>query len=90
MSANIHWEPNRTKGKSLYTTAPSHFMESLRAIGWATGADSEGLLDASFLPALRGLAFLHNDREKDLDKNPYHQLIEAIEKHGEVRVWAVY
>ena len=90
MSANLYWEPSRRTGSSLYTPSPQHFMESLEAIGWRRDADSSGLLDKSALPALKGLAFLYNDRERDPRKNPYTELINAIEKFGEVRIWAEY
>lgn len=90
MSANIYWEPSKSTGKELYTLSPSSFLASLEAIGWSRDADSSGLLDERHLKALRGMAHLYNDREPNPDKNPYSQLVKAVEKHGEVRVWAEY
>ena len=85
MSATILWEPYRApKGESLWTMAPQNFMETLRHLGWEEG----GNLGRKHLAALKALAYQFSD--KDTTKNPYAQLVDAIEKYDEVRVWAEY
>lgn len=87
MSAAICWEPTN-KGHQLYVGAPQSFMDSLECIG--VRIRSGDTIGQGHLDALRGMAHLYNNQEKDPKKNPYTQLIEAIEKHGEIRLWAEY
>lgn len=81
MGASICWEPVPTKRKTFECSAPQNFLESLRILGWRP----ERPLDGTFVTALRGMAFAAGQNGQ-----PYVALIEAIEKHGEVRVWAEY
>lgn len=83
MSANVYWQPVSTGTKCLPTSAPQRFLESLRAIGWSDG----GYMNDTSISALRGLSVLHGGPDQD---NPYSHLVEAIERHGSVRVWAEY
>ena len=90
MSASICWEPTN-KGRSLYTPAPQSFMESLETIGINVQQSGGCCVDSSSLNALRGLAFMYDRHtEKNPEKNPYTQMINAIEQHGEIRLWAEY
>ena len=81
MSANIYWEAINPNPKSLYVMAPSWFMECLERADMGlpyTFGESD-------IPTLRGLAATMKD-----DRNPFKELIEAIEKNGEVNVWYEY
>lgn len=81
MGASICWEPVPEKTRQLSCSAPQNFLESLRILGWSP----ERPLNRGFVVALRGMAFAAGQNGQ-----PYVELIEAIEKHGEVRVWAEY
>lgn len=85
MSANILWEPATRPCESLDTLAPQNFMRSLEVIGWSNGNN----LNETHLSALRGMSAVYRGGQTDV-KNPYQQLIDAIERHKEIRVWAEY
>lgn len=84
MSANILWEPANRPAKDVPTGAPQHFMKTLEHLGWQK---HDGELSEEHLPALKALA---EATERPGQSNPYTTLIDAIEKHGRIRVWAVY
>jgi hypothetical protein len=84
MSASICWEPVSKSPASLYALAPQRFMETLQAIGLRIPGEA----GQEHITALAGMEVLFN--ESDPQKNPYSQLIEAIEKHDRVRLWAEY
>lgn len=81
MSATILWEPVKTNvnAKSLHVLAPSWFMACLERADMPLpntfGVDS--------IPTLRGMAAVMEEGTK----NPFTQLISAIEKNGQVTVW---
>lgn len=83
MSANIYWEPAKRRQNDLPTGAPQHFMRVLRQLGWA----DDGNLDERALPGLR--ACFETSADEDFRKC-VRILIEAIEKHGEIHIWAIY
>lgn len=83
MSANIYWGPISPTRTALSTFAPQKFMLTLNAIGWTDNEE----LDESHLTALKGMAAVF---ETGTSANPYQQLIDAIEKHGSIHVWAEY
>ena len=80
MSASIYWQA-QSHQTSLYTLAPQAFLESLRAAGIGE------VLDEADLPALQGMACVHGGVDH---KNPYRQLIKAIERHGTVLLKVEY
>lgn len=81
MSATIFWEPVKVnvKQKSLHVLAPSWFIACLERADMPLpntfGIDN--------IPTLRGLAAAMEEGTK----NPFTQLINAIEKNGPVTVW---
>jgi hypothetical protein len=81
MSANIYWEAVDPNPKSLHVMAPSWFMGCLER----AGMDLPHTFDSNDISVLRGLAASMNE-----DKNPFNQLIEAIEENGSVNVWYEY
>lgn len=82
MSASIMWEPLNPNPKHFSVGAPSFFIESLK------NADME--LPRTFTEAdvsvLKGMSAASGRDEN----NPYQQMINAIEKYGEITVWAQY
>ena len=79
MSATIFWEPVDPNPKHLHTTAPSWFMGCLARAGMEL-PHTFGFDD---IKTLRGLAAAMDDDAR----NPFKELIEAIEQNGEVNVW---
>lgn len=81
MSANILWQPvDPERGKDLNVSAPSSFIEDIEVLFGklpvVIGKDS--------LQTLRGWEIgwkTHPD-------NPVKRLIEAIETHGDIKIWA--
>jgi len=74
MGASIFWQP--VKGRSLNVGGRSAFVNAL-------GLPRE--FDESKLEFLRGLAAGNEDF-----RDAVEELIDAIETHGNVRVWAEY
>lgn len=85
MSANIYWEPANRPAVDVPVSAPQAFMRTLEHLGWQKHDD---ILTEEDLPALRALAEVQPYAEEK--RNPYTMLVQAIEKHGRIRVWAVY
>jgi hypothetical protein len=81
MSANIYWEAINPNPKSLHVMAPSWFMECLERADMGL----PNTFGESDIPTLRGLAATMKD-----DRNPFKELIEAIQKNGSVNVWYEY
>ena len=81
MSATICWEPINLKPKHLHVLAPSWFMGCLERVG----LELPNTFSADDIPKLLGLAASMDDK-----RNPFKELIEAIEKNGSVNVWYEY
>ena len=81
MSATIFWEPINLKPKHLYVLAPSWFMGCLER----AEMELPNSFGADDIPKLRGLAAAMDEK-----RNPFNELIEAIEKNGSVNVWYEY
>lgn len=84
MSANIYWEPVKKNPETLYVSAPSSFMEALRA----GGIEIPGVVTREHLPILRALAVQYP--EVHSERNPYIQLTDIVDEHDEVRIWPEY
>ena len=82
MSATILYQP--VKGTCLKMGGPSSFLELLRRL---TSSPGPWELDGHWTSRLRGAAAATEDREH---RAALEELIEAIEKHVEIRVWAEY
>ena len=79
MSANLYWSPVR-KGKDLPVNASSSFIAAMER---AMGSLSPWTVMESDAPVLRGLlAGLQHEREA------IEAILDAIDKHGEIKVWA--
>lgn len=82
MGASIYYQA--VKGKALELYAPQHFLKILRNI---TGSDGNWELDDYWINHLRGAM---SNEEDERTKQGLDELIEAIEKHGSIRIWAEY
>lgn len=83
MSATILYQP--VKGKSLSIGAPSSFLALLERVFGGSARDF--VLAEDDVGGLRTAAAATEDREY---RKALEELAEAVEKHGAVRVWAVY
>jgi len=81
MSETICWEPINLKPNYLDVMAPSWFMGCLKRAEMGL----PNTFGPNDIPKLRGLA-----ASMDEERNPFNELIEAIEKHGSVNVWYEY
>jgi hypothetical protein len=85
VSASICWEPCPDKiAKSINVDAPSLFQTVMRE----AGMELPITLDGAHYPELRAMAAVFGNRA-DVP-NPYQQLIDLIDKHERVHVWAEY
>ena len=82
VSANIYFEPIDPHPRAIGTFAPSSFQEAMRKAGFELPC----VLDASAVPVLSGMAATFGSNSP----NPYEDIIEAIETHGKIRLWAEY
>lgn len=82
MSASIYYQPVR--GKCLPMGGPSSFIDLLRRV---TSSHGDWELDGHWVAQLRGAAAATENTEH---RAALGEIIEAIEKHGTVRVWAEY
>lgn len=81
MSANIYWRPVTTARNDLSVSAPSDFIDSMRE---AFGNLPVKLTDKD-IPTLKGMSSVRNIFRNE---NPYKEIIETIEKVGEIEIWA--
>ena len=82
MSASIYYQP--VKGKRLSMGGRSSFLSLLRRV---TLSDEPWELDGGWTLQLTGAAHATEDAEH---RAALVEIIEAIEKHGAIRVWAEY
>ncbi len=82
MSANIYYRPTKETGFQLSVDAPSTFMENIRK---AFLSEFPLIFGQDSVQTLKGMAAMHHGEE-----NPYDELIEAIEKHETIEVYAKY
>lgn len=81
MSATINWERINTNPKYLKkVAAPSSFMEAMERLGYSLPCT----VDQSTIPNLAGMAALAGEN------SVYQELIELIDEHGAIRLWATY
>jgi hypothetical protein len=81
VSANLYWQP--IKGRDLNVHAPSSFIEALGRAGF----DLPCNLSGADVPMLRGLAAGMSD---DNSRKAVERLIDAIEQHETISLWAEY
>lgn len=85
MSASILWKPvTPSKTRSLDIWAPQHFMEVMES----TFGNPTPLLSHSDLPVLRGMAAVWG--EKEGQRNPFVDLVNAINKNGAIQLEVEY
>ena len=78
MGASIVWQP--IESSSLGVNTPSHFIEVMeRAFGKLPLT-----LDIGSIPILQGIVAAQDD----YGAKPFSDLIDAIQKHENIRVWA--
>lgn len=83
MSASIRWAPIRPDHRSLGVGAPQAFMGALGEVG----IDLPCELTREHLNTLKAMAAAVG---RGVDENPYRDLVELIEKHDIIRIWAEY
>ena len=82
VSASIYYQP--VKGKVLPMGGPSSFLDLLRRI-MSSGGPWE--LDGYWTMQLTGAAHATENSEH---RAALEEIVEAIDKHGTIRVWAEY
>lgn len=82
MGASIYYQP--VNGTHLSMGAPSSFMDLLRRV---TSSQGPWELDGHWTSQLLGAS---KATEDEAHRAALEEIIEAIEKHGTVRVWAEY
>lgn len=87
MSANIYWEPAEKNANDLPVGGKEAFMDALENAGFSDIRHGGQVFTEEDLPTLRGMQAVFGEVNVN---NPYWHLINAIEKHGSVRVWAQY
>jgi len=82
MTASLCWSPVEKNSRMLSALAPSQTMEILAEIG----ISFPGEAGIEHLAALHALAKAWPNQKQ----NPFRDLVEAIEKHDRVKLWAEY
>lgn len=85
MSAHINWHPAATKDKSIDVPAPSAFMETMAGVGLTLPC----IVRQADIRLLTGMAAVFGPHERSRP-NPYQQILDLLEKHDEIEIWAVY
>ena len=83
MSANIHWKPfTPDSSKTLAQAgAPSHFIEAMKkAFG-----NFPCTVGQNEIEKLKGMAATDRD-----DNNPFQEIIDLLEHHEAIYLWAEY
>ena len=84
IATNISWDPVTPKrGKTLVVVALSRFLEVMKKCFGETPIT----LGREDLPILTGMAAAWSDNKRD---NPFETIIEKIEEHGAINIWAEY
>lgn len=81
MSANIYWRPVAKNNKSINTLTPSAFQETMRKLGLSLPCT----LDTRSTLLLQGAAAVFDD-----DPNPFQQILDLLEHHDAIELWAEY
>jgi len=82
MSASLCWCPVPKRSSTLSAMAPQHTMDILEEIG----IEFPGEAGQEHLSSLRALSKSWPDQKH----NPFADLVNAIEEHNRVRLWAEY
>jgi hypothetical protein len=84
MSASICYRPVDPKPKTIGAYAPSSFMEAMERAGMQLPCT----IGKGAIPVLSGMSATWG---KGADSpNPYQNVIDAIEKYGDIELWAEY
>jgi hypothetical protein len=81
MSANIYWRPVTKNNKSINTHAPSSFQDTMHKLGLSLPCTVE----ARHIDLLKGAAASFGQ-----GPNPFLQMLELLEHHDAIELWAVY
>ena len=87
MTANVFWQPISRKKNNLPVGAPSAFRKCMEN-AFGELPDDGWKLDKRHLETLQGMLAMTNDRSGD--KNPYIQIINAIQTHSRIQIWLEY
>lgn len=86
MSVSIFWKPVvPDEGQNLHIPAPSAFQAAMRD----AGMELPCTLTRDLIPLLRGMAAVFGPHAENRP-NPYQQIIDLLDKHEAVELWAVY
>jgi hypothetical protein len=81
MSASIYYQPTKKNRHDVHTGSASAFIEAIeRAFG-----GREAILSDKDIPTLKGMSAMEN-----FSNNPFNDLIEGIEKFGEIKIIVEY
>ena len=84
MSATIHYRKTDTADPYLKIRSPSAFMESMKRAFWRFPCE----LKVADIPTLRGMMIMFGDGSEE--DNPYAHVIQLIEEHGSIELYASY
>ena len=82
MSASIFWEPVNPRPDRIGTWAPSYFMECMERVGLRLPCT----VSRSDIPKIQGMAATIKDDSEA--PNPFKEILEALEKHEAISLWA--
>ncbi len=82
MGANIYYEPTERKKHEVSAMAPQTFIKAMQEVFGNFPCE----LDEECIRDLKTMAIMHGDDKH----NPYHDLIDGIEKFGRICVAAEY
>lgn len=85
MSATIRWRPIVVDDKHLNVRAPSAFQAMMRE----AGLELPCKVSRANYDVLRGLAIAFGSPSDDRP-NPFQQILDLIETHDTVELWAEY
>lgn len=83
MSASIFYRPIEKEDPGIHTGAPSYFIGCIEKVFGSLPY----IFNKDDVKALRAMAIATNNADA---KNPFEQLADVIDKHGEVEVYAEY
>lgn len=87
MSANIFWRRVPDRPDSLSVTTPGDFIGKMNRAFNSDLSSRPLKLTVGDLPKLRGMLAMC---EGESSGAPYYEMIEQIEEHTVIEIWAVY
>lgn len=81
MPAAIYWEPADASKARISCPAPSSFIDRMTKVFHGFPLT----LSESDIPALKAMAVMYESKP-----NPYEELLDILEQHRSIRLWASY